>query len=41
MGVAQFFSWFRNNFSSSITKLKTKQTLSDINVGIDNFLIDR
>jgi len=40
MGVAQFFSWFRNNFSSSIIKLKTKQTLTDVDVNIDNFFID-
>ena len=37
MGIAQFFSWFRNNFSSAIKKLKSNDKLD---IPIDNLLID-
>jgi 5'-3' exonuclease len=40
MGIAQFFVWFRKNFSTSIYNLNNNQTLSDINIDIDNLLID-
>lgn len=40
MGIAQFFSWFRKNFGTSIQNIKNKQVLKDHNINIDNFLID-
>ena len=37
MGIAQFFSWFKNNFSSNIKKIKNGEVLS---VNIENLIID-
>lgn len=37
MGIAQFFSWFYENFGTHIKKIKNKKT---IDVHIDNLLID-
>ena len=40
MGITHFFMWFKNNYGSHIRSLKKEQTLQDISVDIDNFLID-
>lgn len=36
MGIAQFFRWFETNFSTTISKIKTKNRLFEI----DNLLVD-
>lgn len=40
MGIYNFWSWFRNNFSGAIYKLGTSQNFKTINISVDNFMID-
>ena len=40
MGIHRFFPWFKNQFSMHIKKVGKKQTLTEINVGIDTLMID-
>ena len=40
MGIKHFFYWFKSQFSKDMHKMRKRQTLEDINVGIDNLMID-
>lgn len=40
MGIANFFTWFKNQFPRDIMKLAKNQNFADIQVEIDNLMID-
>lgn len=40
MGITHFFMWFKNNYGKHIQELKANQTVDNIEVVIDNFLVD-
>jgi 5'-3' exonuclease len=40
MGIFHFFGWFKNNFSSTMTKLSDTQNFKKVNIEIDNLMID-
>lgn len=40
MGVKHFFHWFKDQFGEKISRVARNQTLSDINVEVDNLMLD-